>query len=37
MTGKLVASFVAACLIVVAGAAFGWDEAGEKKAMAAIA
>ena len=37
MTGKLVASLVAACLIVVAGAAFGWDAAGEKKAMAAIA
>ena len=37
MTGKLVASFVAACLIVVAGAAFGWDAAGEKKALAAIA
>jgi lipid-binding SYLF domain-containing protein len=37
MTGKLVASFVAACLIVVAGAAFGWDAAGEKKATAVIA
>jgi lipid-binding SYLF domain-containing protein len=37
MTGKLVASFVAACLIVVAGAAFGWDAAGEKRAVAAIA
>ena len=37
MTGKLVASFVAAYLIVVAGTAFGWDAAGEKKATAAIA
>ncbi len=37
MTGKLVSSFVAACLVVVAGTAFGWDAAGEKMAMAAIA
>jgi lipid-binding SYLF domain-containing protein len=37
MIGKLVASFVAACLIVGVGTAFGWDAAGEKKALAAIA
>jgi lipid-binding SYLF domain-containing protein len=37
MTGKLIPSLVAACLIVGAGTAFGWDAAGEKKALAAIA
>jgi len=37
MTGKLISGLVAACLIVVAGAAFAWDAAGEKKALAAIA
>ncbi len=37
MTGKFISGLVAACLVVVAGTAFGWDAAGEKKAMAAIA
>lgn len=37
MTGKLISSLVAACLIAGAGAAFAWDAAGEKNALAAIA
>lgn len=37
MTGKLISSLVAACLIAGAGTAFAWDAAGEKNALAAIA
>jgi len=37
MTGKLISSLVAACVIVGAGTAFAWDAAGEKNALAAIA
>jgi len=37
MTGKLISSLVAACLILGAGTALGWDPAGEKNAQAAIA
>ncbi len=37
MTGKFISALVAACLVVGVGTAFGWDAAGEKKAMAAIA
>lgn len=37
MIGKLISGVVAACLMVVVGAAFAWDAEGEKNAMAAIA
>ena len=37
MTGKIISSLVAACLMVGVGTAFAWDAEGEKNAQAAIA
>ena len=37
MMGKLMSGLLAACLLVGAGTAFGWDPAGEKQALATIA
>ena len=37
MRVKLVSSLFAACLVVGVGTAFGWDAAGEKNSLAAIA
>jgi lipid-binding SYLF domain-containing protein len=36
MMGKLMSGLLAACLLVGAGTAFGWDPAGEKQALATI-